>query len=61
MYLMNFMNIQMQKEQINKLGNTSFFKVGNESAYSNKNEKKIKKLKKHLTKGEVFGNIDEHC
>ena len=20
-----------------------------------------KKVKKHLTKGEVFGNIDEHC
>ena len=58
MYLKNFMNIQMQKEQINKLDNTSFFKVGNESVYSNKNEKK---LKKHLTKGEVFGNIDEHC
>ena len=41
-----------------KLDNTSFFKVGDESVYSNKNEKK---LKKHLTKGEVFGNIDEHC
>ena len=61
MYLMNFMNIQMQKEQINKLDNTSFFKSDDESVYSNKNEKKIKKLKKHLTKEEVFGNIDEHC
>ena len=46
MYLMNFMNIQMQKEQINKLDNTSFFKSDDESVYSNKNEKKIKKLKK---------------
>ncbi len=44
-----------------KLDNTSFFKSGDESAYCNKNEKKIKKSKKHLTKGEVFGNIDEHC
>ena len=61
MYLMNFMNIQMQKEQINKLDNTSFFKSDDESVYNNKNEKKIKKLKKHLTKEEVFGNIDEHC
>ena len=61
MYLMNFMNIQMQKEQINKLDNTSFFKSDDESVYNNKNEKKIKKLKKHLTKEEVFGNIDKHC
>ena len=44
-----------------KLDNTSFFKSGDESVYSNKNEKKIKKLKKHLTKEEVFGNIDEYC
>ena len=29
-----------------KLDNTSFFKSGDESVYSNKNEKKIKKLKK---------------
>ena len=45
----------------NKVKRPYFFKVGDESVYSNKNEKKIKKLKKHLTKEEVFGNIDEHC
>ena len=32
-----------------KLDNTSFFKLGDESVYSNKNEKKIKKLKKTLS------------
>ena len=35
-----------------------FFKNGDVSAYSKKDEKKSKK---HLTKREVFGNIDEHC
>ena len=34
------------------------FKNGDVSVYSKKDEKK---LKKHLTKWEVFGNIDEHC
>ena len=45
----------------NKVKRPYFFKPVDESVYSNKNEKKIKKSKKHLTKGEVFGNIDEHC
>ena len=35
-----------------------FFKNGDVSVYSKKDEKKSKK---HLTKREVFGNIDEHC
>ena len=35
-----------------------FFKNGDVSVYSKKDEKKSKK---HLTKEEVFGNIDEHC
>ena len=34
------------------------FKNGGVSVYSKKDEKKSKK---HLTKEEVFGNIDEHC
>ena len=29
--------------------------------YLNKFTYFLKKSKKHLTKGEVFGNIDEHC
>jgi len=41
------------------LADASFsFKNGDVSVYSKKDEKKSKK---HLTKREVFGNIDEHC
>ena len=59
MCLMNFMIIRAQIELINRLAYASFsFKNGNVSAYGKKDEKKSKK---HLTKREVFGNIDEHC
>ena len=56
---MNFMIIRAQIELINRLAYASFsFKNGNVSVYGKKDEKKSKK---HLTKEEVFGNIDEHC
>ena len=59
MCLMNFMIIRAQIELINQLAPASFsLKNGDESVYSKKDEKKSKK---HLTKEEVFGNIDEHC
>ena len=44
---------------LNKVeGGLIFFKNGDVSVYSKKDEKNSKK---HLTKEEVFGNIDEHC
>ena len=44
---------------LNKVeGGPYFFKNGDVSVYSKKDEKNSKK---HLTKREVFGNIDEHC
>ena len=44
---------------LNKVeGGPYSFKKGYVSVYSKKDEKKSKK---HLTKREVFGNIDEHC
>ena len=48
-----YMNILNKVE-----GGSYFFKNGDVSVYSKKDEKKPKK---HLTKREVFGNIDEHC
>ena len=41
-----------------KLVFASFLLKNDENVYSKKYEKKIKK---HLTKRKVFGNIDEHC
>ena len=59
MCLTNFMITRTQIELINRLASASFsFKNGDVSVYSKKDEKKSKK---HLTKREVFGNIDEHC
>ena len=59
MYLKNFMIIQTQNVLINQAGICQFsFKNSDVSVYSKKDEKS---LKKHLTKEEVFGNIDEHC
>ena len=51
--------IALHMNILNKVeGGLIFLKNGNVSVYSKKDEKKSKK---HLTKGEVFGNIDEHC
>ncbi len=43
---------------LNKVKWPYFFDIYDVSVYSKKDEKKSKK---HLTKEEVFGNIDEHC
>ena len=43
---------------LNRVEELYFFIQSDVSVYSKKDEKS---LKKHLTKGEVFGNIDEHC
>ena len=50
--------IALRTNILNKVEGPYFFKNGDESVYSKKDEKKSKK---HLTKEEVFGNIDEHC
>ena len=51
--------IALHMNILNKVeGGLIFFKNGDVSVYSKKDEKNSKK---HLTKREVFGNIDEHC
>ena len=51
--------IALHMNILNKVeGGLIFLKNGNVSVYSKKDEKNSKK---HLTKREVFGNIDEHC
>ena len=51
--------IALHMNILNKVeGGPYSFKKGYVSVYSKKDEKKSKK---HLTKREVFGNIDEHC